>query len=83
MKFIADITIMPLEELLDPQGKAVNRSLSTLGMNQIKDVRIGKHLRIQVEAADRGEAENIIQKACDQLLVNKVMESVDFQLKEA
>lgn len=82
MKFIADITIMPLEELLDPQGKAVNRSLSTLGMNQIKDVRIGKHLRIQVEAADRGEAENIIQKACDQLLVNKVMESVDFQLKE-
>ncbi len=82
MKFIAEIKIMPLKELLDPQGKAVNSGLKNLGMNQITDVRVGKHIRIELEASHRDEAENIIQDACQQLLVNRVMESFEFSLEE-
>lgn len=44
MKYTAHINIMPHKELLDPQGKAVNNSLHNLGLTQVADVRIGKHI---------------------------------------
>jgi phosphoribosylformylglycinamidine synthase len=50
MIFTAHINVMPLKELLDPQGKAVMSGLGNLGLNQVKDVRIGKHIVLQVEA---------------------------------
>ena len=50
MKFKADIDIMPLEALLDPQGKAVSKSMGNLGLDEISNVRIGKHISLQVEA---------------------------------
>ncbi len=46
MKYIAHINVMPLKELLDPQGKAVNNSLHNLGLSHIQDVRIGKHISL-------------------------------------
>jgi len=82
MIYIAHINVMPLKELLDPQGKAVNSSLHNLGLTQVQQVRIGKHITLHIEAAGREEAERLTEEACRKLLANPVMESFDFTLTE-
>jgi len=82
MKYIAHINVMPLKELLDPQGKAVNNSLHNLGLSHIQDVRIGKHISLHVEAANKEAAEKTTHEACKKLLANPVMEIFDFTLTE-
>ncbi|MAP01335.1 MAG: phosphoribosylformylglycinamidine synthase [Flavobacteriales bacterium] len=82
MKFKADIDIMPLEALLDPQGKAVSKSMGNLGLDEISNVRIGKHITLQVEAGSEAEASQKVSQACDKLLCNKIMESYKFELSE-
>ena len=82
MKYIAHINVMPLKELLDPQGKAVNNSLHNLGLSNVQDVRIGKHISLSIEAHDKTEAENMTREACKKLLANPVMEAFDFSLAE-
>jgi phosphoribosylformylglycinamidine synthase len=82
MKFIAHINIMPLKELLDPQGKAVNNSLHNLGLGQIQNVRIGKHIHLHIEAASQEEAKSMTEEACKKLLANAVMESYDYTIAE-
>jgi len=78
MNFIAEIKIMPLKELLDPQGKAVLGGLANLGIKSIGDVRIGKHIQLNIQAASAGEARSIAQEAAQKLLANPVME--DFEI---
>ncbi|MBN9482922.1 MAG: phosphoribosylformylglycinamidine synthase [Bacteroidetes bacterium 43-93] len=82
MKYTAHINIMPHKELLDPQGKAVNNSLHNLGLTQVADVRIGKHITVALEAANRQEAEKAVDEACKRLLANLVMESFEYSLTE-
>ncbi len=82
MTYTAHINVMPLKELLDPQGKAVNNSLHNLGLNNVQDVRIGKHITLKIEADGRTEAEQIATEACKKLLVNQVMEGFDFTIIE-
>lgn len=82
MQYTAHINIMPLKELLDPQGKAVNSSLHNLGLNQIQNVRIGKHITLAVEAKDKAEAESLVSDACKKLLANQVMEAFDISITE-
>jgi phosphoribosylformylglycinamidine synthase PurS subunit len=53
MTYNVQINIMPLKELLDPQGKAVLGGLNNLGLTSVEDVRIGKHITLQVEAASK------------------------------
>ncbi|RFS24590.1 phosphoribosylformylglycinamidine synthase subunit PurS [Chitinophaga silvatica] len=77
MTFTALINVMPLKELLDPQGKAVLGGLKNLGMGQVQDVRIGKHITLQIEAASQEEARQIAENACQKLLANQVMESFE------
>ncbi|MEO8766008.1 MAG: phosphoribosylformylglycinamidine synthase subunit PurS [Ginsengibacter sp.] len=74
MNFLAEINIMPLKELLDPQGKAVMGGLSNLGLKSVGDVRIGKHIQLQIEANDSTEAQQIAEEASKKLLANPVME---------
>ncbi|HEY5462301.1 MAG TPA: phosphoribosylformylglycinamidine synthase subunit PurS [Hanamia sp.] len=74
MNFVAEIKIMPLKELLDPQGKAVLGGLSNLGIKSVNDVRIGKHIQLSIEAASAEEAKAIAQEAAQKLLANQVME---------
>ena len=74
MKFRAEIDVMPLKALLDPQGKAVMGGLQNLGLNTISDVRIGKHIDLQVEAADKEAAKSAGEEAAKKLLANPVME---------
>jgi phosphoribosylformylglycinamidine synthase subunit PurS len=82
MKYLAHINVMPLKELLDPQGKAVNNSLHNLGLTNIQDVRIGKHITLNIEAQTRTDAENMANEPCKKLLANQVMEAFDFTLTE-
>jgi phosphoribosylformylglycinamidine synthase len=82
MKYAAHINVMPLKELLDPQGKAVSTSLAGLGIEGIQDVRIGKHILLHVEAANAEEAKAIATNACQKLLVNRVMESFEVSITE-
>jgi len=82
MKYTAHINVMPLKELLDPQGKAVNNSLHNLGLSQLHNVRIGKHITLDIEAGSKDEAHQIAQDACKKLLANPVMESFDLNIVE-
>ncbi len=65
---------MPLKELLDPQGKAVLGGLGNLGMKGVEDVRIGKSITLQIEAATKEEARGLAEEASKKLLANPVME---------
>ena len=80
MKYLAHINIMPLKELLDPQGKAVTGSLHNLGLAAITNVRIGKHIHLQIEAGTAEEAKTTAAEACRKLLANGVMESYDITI---
>lgn len=80
MKFIAEIDVMPLKALLDPQGKAVTSRVHNLGMKNINQIRIGKHITLEVEAASQKEAEKMVDDVCKTLLHNPIMESYSFDL---
>ena len=80
MIFLAEIDILPHPELLDPQGKAVRLGLEHLGLSQIVDVRIGKHIRLTLEAATEADARKNVEIACRQLLANPIMEGYTFRL---
>ncbi len=82
MEYKAEIDIMPLDALLDPQGKAVTSSMKNLGLSEITNVRIGKHITLIVEAPNSEKAEAKIDEACKRLLVNQIMEKYHFSLKE-
>lgn len=82
MKFSASITIMPLKALLDPQGKAVSHSMKNLNLSEIDNVRIGKHITLEVDADSKNEATEKVETACKKLLANPIMESFDFVLEE-
>lgn len=81
MKFIAEIDVMPLKEILDPQGKAVKLGLSNLGISDMNDVRIGKHITIELEAQNQADAETKTDAACKKLLANIIMEGYKFSVK--
>lgn len=77
MIFSVQVKVMPLKDLLDPQGKAVMGGLQNLGLNTITDVRIGKHIDLQVEADSREDALATAAEAAKKLLANPVMEVFD------
>lgn len=74
MQFTVQVKVMPLKELLDPQGKAVSGGLNNLGLRAIQDVRVGKNISLQIEAASAEEAKAIAEEASKKLLANPVME---------
>ena len=82
MTYLADINVMPLKELLDPQGKAVHHGLNNLGLKEVNDVRIGKRMSLKVEASSKEDAEKIVKTACEKLLANPVMEYFEFTIHE-
>jgi phosphoribosylformylglycinamidine synthase PurS subunit len=74
MTYTVQVKVMPLKELLDPQGKAVMGGLSNLGLNNVQDVRIGKYITLQVDAATAEAAKQVAEEAAKKLLANPVME---------
>lgn len=83
MTYIAEINIMTRPEILDPQGKAVQLGLHNLQMDSVHNVRIGKHIRLDVEAPTEDEARQTVDAACRQLLANLIMEEYAFTLRPA
>lgn len=82
MKYKAEINVMPLKTLLDPQGKAVTGSMKNIGLPEIQNVRIGKHMSLEVEAPDRETAQKKVETACKKLLANPIMEYFEFEVQE-
>jgi phosphoribosylformylglycinamidine synthase subunit PurS len=74
MTYTVQVKVMPLKELLDPQGKAVMGGLSNLGLNNVQDVRIGKNITLQVDAVNAEAAKQVAEEAAKKLLANPVME---------
>jgi phosphoribosylformylglycinamidine synthase PurS subunit len=81
MKFIAEINVMPHKALLDPQGKTVTAAMKNLKLAEISNVRIGKHIQLEVEADSETLAGQMVEKACKDLLANPIMEGFTFELK--
>ena len=79
-KFVADIDVMPLKALLDPQGKAVTGSMKNLHLSEIENVRIGKHITLEITADSVVAASAKVDEACKKLLCNQIMEFYEFKL---
>jgi phosphoribosylformylglycinamidine synthase subunit PurS len=81
-KFQAEIDVMPKKEILDPQGKAVTGSMKNLGLTEIHNVRIGKHISLEIEADNEDIANAKVEQACKNLLANLIMESYTFKIHQ-
>ena len=82
MKFKAEINVMPLKALLDPQGKAVTGSMKNIGLPEINNVRIGKHISLEIEAANKETARKKAEESCKKLLANPIMEFFELEVEE-
>ena len=80
MIYNVQIEVMPLKDLLDPQGKAVLGGLKNLGITAVEDVRIGKHITLQVEADSEAAAKALADEASKKLLANPVMEFYEIEM---
>ena len=74
MTYTVQIKVMPLKELLDPQGKAVMGGLQNLGLSGVEDVRVGKNITLQLNASSPEQAKQLAEEASKKLLANPVME---------
>ena len=72
MKFSVTVTLK--KDVLDPQGKVVQNTLVTMGMNNLKSIRQGKHFEIEVNENDKANAEKKVDEMCKKLLVNLIIE---------
>lgn len=66
---------------MDPQGKAVERSLHSLGYKEVRDVRMGKYLEVDLDVPSRQAAEHRVREMCDKLLANPVIEDYRFEIE--
>jgi phosphoribosylformylglycinamidine synthase len=83
MTFTVQIKVMPLKELLDPQGKAIVGGLQNLGLNTIADVRVGKNITLQINADSPVQAKQIAEEASKKLLANPVMEYFEIETSQS
>jgi len=70
------------EGVLDPQGKAIERSLHALGYKEVQDVRAGKYLEVRLDGLSRQAAEARVREMCDKLLANPVIEGYRFEISD-
>lgn len=80
--FHARIIVTLRKSILDPQGKAVEHGIHSLGYENISDVRIGKVVELNVRTDDQAEAERICREVSDKLLANPVMEDYSVSVEE-
>ena len=78
----ASVIVMPKRNVLDPQGKAVQRALESMNFTGVKDVRVGKFMEIELEGDDKAELQKKIDEACHKLLSNPVIEEYRFEVHE-
>ncbi len=76
----AKVYVTLKKSVLDPQGKAVQHALATMGFPEAKDVRIGKFIELDLATADKSKAEAKVKTMCEKLLANTVIEEYHFEL---
>jgi phosphoribosylformylglycinamidine synthase PurS subunit len=80
MRFEAHVEVTHLPGVLDPQGATVERALPALGYTNVSQVRVGKSIRLVVDAPDEAAARAQVDEMCHRLLANPVIEAYDVQL---
>ena len=78
MKANVYVTLKP--GILDPQGQAVGRTLHKLGFDGVSDVKIGKYIEIEIDEANAEKAKAQVEKMCDELIANTVIENYRVEL---
>ena len=81
--FQVEVRVMPRAALLDPQGQAVEHALHALGFGEVSKIRVGKHLVLELSAANRDEAAARARLMCDRLLANPVTEDYQVTVESA
>ena len=82
MGFVANVNVMLKEGIADPQGQTIERALPALGFDGVAEVRVGKRIRLEVEAADAQEARRRVEQMCERLLSNPVIESFEVDVEQ-
>ncbi|OQX73912.1 MAG: phosphoribosylformylglycinamidine synthase [Campylobacteraceae bacterium 4484_4] len=77
----AIVNVKLKEGVLDPQGKAVHHALGALGFNEVKEVRIGKQIVLDLEEDDPQHAKSEVEKMCEELLANTVIEEYTIEIE--
>jgi phosphoribosylformylglycinamidine synthase len=77
------VHIVPRRGILDPQGKTVADALHTLGFSAVKDVHVGRHIIVELDARDQKTAEQSTRDMCQRLLANPVTEDFEIASVEA
>jgi phosphoribosylformylglycinamidine synthase subunit PurS len=77
----ATVLVRPKPGILDPQGQAVGSSLRHLGF-AVGDVRVGRVVELEVDTSDVAEARTQIERMCEQLLANALIESYEIELAD-
>jgi phosphoribosylformylglycinamidine synthase PurS subunit len=78
----AKILITLRKSILDPQGKAIHHALESLGLSNIREIRMGKYLEMMIDSSTAEEARKTTQEACTKLLANPVMEDFNYTIEE-
>lgn len=82
-KYVAHVNVMPLAQLLDPQGKATQLALRQIGFEAVEEVRIGKRIKLILKADNIDDAKELAHQASEKLLANMVVEQFEIEVKEA
>lgn len=83
MIFQAEAIITPRDGVLDTQGKAVEKTLTNLGYKGLDEVRVGRIVRMNMEAKDASDAEKLVARMCRDLLANELIETYKVSVREA
>ena len=74
------VYVTPRKGILDPQGRAVEGALKSLGFSGVSGVHVGRYIVLEIEAASQSAAEEAVKKMCDQLLTNPLIEDYRFEV---
>jgi phosphoribosylformylglycinamidine synthase len=79
---LAKIYVTLKKGVLDPQGKAVQHSLESLGYKEVRDIRLGKYMEVKFDDIERDKADTMIREMCEKLLANPVIEDYRFEVSD-
>ena len=77
MNFSARVNVMLKPQIADPQGQTIESALPVLGYPAVRDVRVGKRIELELDAADAADARKRVEEMCERLLANPVIESYE------
>jgi phosphoribosylformylglycinamidine synthase PurS subunit len=82
LNWLAEVRVMLKPSVNDPQGLSIHGALRSLGFDSVESVRAGKLIQVRLSASDQPEARALVERMCQQLLANPVIEAYDFALEE-